>query len=196
MARPRTFDEGAVVETAMEQFWQYGYASTTVRDLADVTGLTLPSLYNAFGDKSELFRMTLERYFERNTRPRLEQMLASPSSIKAVRRFLAELVDRAITDPDRRGCLLINSAVELAAHDDELAPIIREYLARIETYFRRTLEAAQTRGEIAKTASPRDLARLLLSVVTGIRVLARSRPERAVLESVAHTAVSAIEGAH
>jgi TetR/AcrR family transcriptional repressor of nem operon len=195
MARPRTFDEGAVLDTVMDRFWHSGYTSTSVRDLADVTGLSLPSLYNAFGDKSELFQVALERYFKRNTRPRLEQMVASPDPLKAMRRFFAELVDRAITDPDRRGCLLINSAVELAARDDELAPVIREYLARIESYFRRVLEAAKARGEIAKTSSPRDLARLLLSLVAGIRVLARSRPERAVLESVVGTAMDAIEHA-
>ncbi|WP_246158348.1 hypothetical protein [Reyranella soli] len=30
---------------------------------------------------------------------------------------LAEIIDRSIKDPDRRGCLLVNSALDVAPHD-------------------------------------------------------------------------------
>ena len=36
-------------------FWRRGYEATSVRDLAHSMGISGPSLYNAFGDKHELF---------------------------------------------------------------------------------------------------------------------------------------------
>ena len=55
MPRPREFDETAALEAAIECFWRRGYEATSLRDLTASMGLTAPSLYNAFGDKEELF---------------------------------------------------------------------------------------------------------------------------------------------
>ena len=62
MARPRTFDEADVVEAARDQFWNRGYAATSVDDLTAATGLGKGSLYGAFGDKHSLFLRALDRY--------------------------------------------------------------------------------------------------------------------------------------
>ena len=62
MARPRKFDEGAVVGAAREQFWDGGYAATSVDDLTAATGLGKGSLYGAFGDKHALFLRALDDY--------------------------------------------------------------------------------------------------------------------------------------
>src|SRR5260370_23840609 len=104
MARPRGFDEEAVLDAATGCFWHRGYAATSVRDLAGSMGLTAPSLYNAFGDKSALFGLVLDPYVQRVIQPRIDRLAASPPP-EAVRRFLTAIVDRAVSDPDRRGCL-------------------------------------------------------------------------------------------
>src|SRR3981081_736929 len=62
MARPREFDEDTVLEAATQRFWNNGYEATSMRDLADHTGMTTPSLYNAFGDKRAIYRLVLDRY--------------------------------------------------------------------------------------------------------------------------------------
>lgn len=192
MARPREFDEEAVLDAATGCFWHRGYAATSVRELAVTMGLTVPSLYNAFGDKSALFRIVLDRYVEHVIQPRIDRLAALPP-MEAVRRFLTQIVDRAVSDPDRRGCLLINSAVELAPHDDTLAATISGHLARIELFFRGAIEAGRADGTLPVAARPDDSARLLLGVVVGIRVLARSRPERPLLDGIVRTALATIE---
>jgi TetR/AcrR family transcriptional repressor of nem operon len=64
MARPREFDEQAVLEAAVQCFWMHGYEATSVRDLAERMEITGASLYNAFGDKRSLFRRALDHYLE------------------------------------------------------------------------------------------------------------------------------------
>ena len=69
MGRPREFDEDAVLEAATERFWNNGYEATSMRDLADHTGMTTPSLYNAFSDKRAIYRLVLDRYVRLRSKP-------------------------------------------------------------------------------------------------------------------------------
>jgi len=46
MAGIRQFDEEAMLEQALELFWQKGFANTTMQDLAAATGVQRGSLYN------------------------------------------------------------------------------------------------------------------------------------------------------
>ena len=64
MARPREFDESAVIDRAMQQFWAHGYEATSVDDLCAVTGLNRSSLYRAFGSKRDLLDIALTAYEE------------------------------------------------------------------------------------------------------------------------------------
>ena len=54
MARPRGYDEQAVLTAAMHAFRREGYAHISVTELEAATGLRTSSRYNAFGDKSGL----------------------------------------------------------------------------------------------------------------------------------------------
>lgn len=193
MARPREFEEAAALDAATDCFWRNGYEATSVRDLAAQMGITGTSLYNAFGDKRALFRRALERYVERSMRARIARLEATLSPKDAVRAFVTEIVERSLDDPARRGCLLVNSALEIAPHDPRLGAEIADRLREIESFFRRAVTAAQADGTAPRDRSPRDLARLLLGVILGIRVLARTNPSRALLEGVARPALDLLD---
>ena len=98
-----------------------------------------------------------------------------------------------MNDRERRGCFLINSALEVAPHDKQLGALIADRLAEIEAFFYRSIKAAQAEGAIRQDRVAKDLARLLLGVLLGIRVLARSKPERALLEGVARPALALLD---
>ena len=195
MARPREFDEETVLDAAADCFWRDGYAATSVRDLAARMGIAAPSLYNAFGDKRELFRRVLDRYAERATRERILRLETTLSPKEAIRAFLGEIVERSLDDGDRRGCLLVNSALEIAPHDAELGGEIAARLGEIEAFFRRAIVRAQAEGDMPAGRAPDDLARLLLAVVLGIRVLARTNPRRDLLEGAAAPALALLDEA-
>ncbi len=183
MPRARAFDDAVVLDAAIDCFWQQGYAATSVRDLGAAMGLVPASLYNAFGSKHALFALCLERYLDRNMRERIERLEARHPPRAAIEIFLSEIVSRSLADP--RGCLLVNSALEVAPHDGEIGAVIAARLGELEAFFHRCILAGQGNGSIAATPCARDLARLLLTTVMGLRVLARSKAEPALLHGAA-----------
>jgi TetR/AcrR family transcriptional regulator, transcriptional repressor for nem operon len=192
MGRPRKFDEPAVLDAAMDCFWRAGYEATSVRDLAARMGISGTSLYNAFGDKRSLFCEVLRRYTNQSTRERIARCETTLPPKEAMRAFLGEIIERSVNG-DRRGCLLVNTALEVAPHDRELGAEVAAYLGEIEAFFRRAVAAAQTDGSAPSRHDPADLARLLLSVTLGLRVLARANPHRELLEGVARPALALLD---
>lgn len=184
MARPREFDEATVLEAAMNCFWGRGFESTSVRDLAEEMGITGASLYNAFGDKRSLYRRALAHYLQTSVRDRVSRLEQLPP-FPAIRAFFDEVIERSMTDKQRRGCMLVNAALELAPYDAEFQKVVSQEMVFIETFFRRCIAAGQKDGTISPARPPAELAKLLLSVLFGIRVLARARPQRAVLAGAA-----------
>ena len=191
MARPREFDETVVLEAAMNCFWTRGFEQTSVRDLAERMGITGASLYNAFGDKRSLYRQALSHYLEQTVRDRVAR-LENLSPALAIRTFFDEIIERSLDDAQHRGCMLVNAALELAPYDPEIRQLVVEEMTFIETFFRRRIEAGQQDGSIASTRPANEAAKLLLSVLLGIRVLARSMPRRDVLAGAANGALAAL----
>jgi TetR/AcrR family transcriptional regulator, transcriptional repressor for nem operon len=192
MARPREFETEVVLGAAMQCFWERGYAATSVQDLVRETGITAASLYNAFGDKRALFRAALNQYIDRSVGERIRRCEALPAR-EAIQGFFQDILNRSLSDREHKGCLLVNSALEVAPHDAEFQEIIATVLRRVEAFFLKCIKTGQADGTITRSSSAQDLARHLLAVLMGVRVLARVRPEKALLEGVIRPALSALE---
>lgn len=193
MARPREFDERAVLDAAVRCFWARGYEATSIRDLADSMGIAGASLYNAFKDKRSLYRRALDHYVANSVGERIGRLEGQYPPREAIGAFLGEIVERSLSDTERKGCMLVNSALEPAPHDPALQRAVADVLGQIEAFFRRCVAKGQASGTITTAQSADALAGLLLGVLLGIRVLARARPERALLEGVAHTAQAMLD---
>jgi TetR/AcrR family transcriptional repressor of nem operon len=192
MARPREFDEDAVLNAAMECFWKRGYEATSVRDLIERTGLTGASLYNAFGDKRSLYQKSLDRYFEASIADRIRRCDRMRPR-EAIGAFFAEVLKRSLTDRQHKGCMLVNAALDVAPHDLDVQKDVADALTRIERFFLGCVKAGQAEGTITASVPAKDLARHLLGVLMGVRVLARVRPERALLEGVVAPALALLD---
>ena len=193
MARLKAFDEERAIDAAVDCFWARGYEATSVRDLAESMGIGGTSLYNAYGDKRALFSKSLERYANRSMRERIARLEARHRPKQAVQAFLAEIIDRSLKDPDRRGCLLVNSALDVAPHDARIGRVVAGYLDEIRAFFRRNIVAARAAGQVPRNLDPDEASSHLLGVVLGIRVLARTRAKRRLLEAVAQPALALLD---
>ena len=104
---------------------------------------------------------------------------------------MTEIVERSLEN--RLGCMLANAALEVAPHDPDVAEVVAERMAELEAFFRRCVIAGQNDGSISPTVNPADAARLLLTTVMGLRVLARGYPKRAVLEGAVRQALNLLD---
>jgi TetR/AcrR family transcriptional regulator, transcriptional repressor for nem operon len=192
MARPREFDEEAVLDAAVQCFWAHGYEATSVRDLIEKTGVTGASLYNAFGDKRALYQRALDHYVEDSVLDRIRrcEALAPREAIDA---FFAEIVRRSLDDDQHKGCMLVNAALDVAPNDQGFQRIVAAVLIRVEEFFLGRIEAGQVDRTITRSLAAKTLARHLLGVLMGVRVLARVRPERALLEGVVSGALALLD---
>ncbi|WP_310631786.1 TetR/AcrR family transcriptional regulator [Paraburkholderia sp.] len=178
MGRPREFDETHVLDAACDAFWARGYEATSTRDLVKATGLTQPSLYNAFGDKRALFLRVLDHYLEQSLRERIARHEAAGTPGTSIAGFFAETVQRSLDDPAKRGCLMVNSVLEATPDDEALRTALAAEIVQIRDFFLRCVQAGQASGEIAKTVGAQEAAQHLLAVLLGLRVIARIQPER------------------
>lgn len=192
MGRPREFDEDVVLDAMVRCFWSRGYEATSVRDLVEETGLTAASLYNAFGDKRAVYRRALDRYVDGSITERIRRCAAMEPR-QGIGAFFEEIVGRSLTDREHKGCMLVNAALEVAPHDPAFQKAVGAMLGRIERFFRDSVRRGQADGTITLLVPADDLARHLLGVLMGVRVLARVRPDRALLKGVVAPALALLD---
>ncbi|MGO4502723.1 TetR/AcrR family transcriptional regulator [Dyella sp. 2YAF14] len=191
MARPREFDEQKTLEAVAEAFWARGYEATTTRDLAQRTGLTVTSLYNAFGDKQALFQRALEHYLDATLRERIDRLEKTLAPSEAIAAFFHEVIERSLSDKQQRGCFLVNSALEATPEAPELRAAIAAEIDAIRAFFRRCLLAARRSGEVPSSVSAAEASAHLLTVMLGLRVMARVDPDRTTMTAAIATALKA-----
>ena len=173
----------------MREFWQHGYRDTSVDDLVEATGVRPGSLYNAFhGGKRELFLGSLERYSSLVVPEKLGALEQPGASLAEVRAYFDGLVSDLMSPEGRMGCLMVNSTVELAAEDSEVARVVRGHMARLERNAAVALRNAQRRGEIPAGIDPAAKSTQLMATAMGLMVVGKTNPGRGVLETIVNAA--------
>ena len=180
----KTFDEDKAVEAAMLLFWKKGYTDTSMADLLKATGLTKGSFYNAFGSKYDLFVKALLKYDLENRCMILQELIAMDSPIQSIETFLNSLVDESAGDTNKKGCFIVNTAVDLGAHKEEIGQIITKGLGEVEAFFKQMIELGQAKKDIPESIDSQSTAKALMGTVVGIRVLGRGIYDRDALQAL------------
>jgi len=190
MPRTKQFDEDVVLERAMNLFWSRGFEATSMQALVDNMGINRGSLYGTFEDKRTLFERALERYDGAYRRDRFDRLETRYRPRRALEVFLAQVIDESIEDEERRGCFIVNTALELAPHDPEIAAYVEQVRKEIVDSLTRIIRRGQDSGEIRSSEDAQTLARTLLTVAFGLRVWARIAPRRKEMEQTMRAALA------
>ena len=176
----------------MDLFWRNGYEATSLAELIQEMGIGRQSLYNTFGDKHSLFVEAAKHYISSNGQHLLVALQAPGSPVGNIRKALHEVVDFLVSG-ECWGCLVTNSIVELAPHDEEVAKIVQSTVNRVEKAIKVALDRAVNEGEISANADTRAIARFLNSTVHGLGVMGKASASRAVLNDVVKIALTTLK---
>ncbi|MEU8466035.1 TetR family transcriptional regulator [Streptomyces sp. NPDC029003] len=194
MARTKEFDPDAVLQSALELFWRRGYEATSVADLVEHLGIGRASIYATFGSKHELYLRALDRYAE-SVDPLLLGDLSRPGpALPGVRALVRRFAAEAASPADRlNGCFVTNTAAELGSRDTAAARRVETSWDRLETLLHAALERARAQGELPERRDPRALARLLLVVLQGVRVVGKASDDPARVRDAAEQALALLD---
>ncbi|MDH3661650.1 MAG: TetR/AcrR family transcriptional regulator [Alphaproteobacteria bacterium] len=188
----KTFDTESTLTKAMEAFWVRGYEATSMQDLVDCMGIGRGSLYATFGDKRSLFIQALRLYDRLHRRDWTVRLAELPSGRSAIMAVFDGVIVASLEGGCRNGCLLMNTALELSPHDEEIEEIIKKCLEHMEAFFLEQLERGKAEGEIPNDLPTDQTAKGLLALLVSLRVFTRARPEPDLLRSISAEAEAMI----
>ncbi len=192
MTRTKEFDPDVAVAAAIDIFWARGYANTSMQDLVDELGLNRGSIYGTFGSKHELFVTALTRYCELAPQPLLDALAQDGPLLPRLRTTLVRLVDADLTDPERKGCLLVNAAMETLPGDTDTTELFARTTGTIRIAFESAIRRAIADGELRRELAPADAAAFLLTTLQGLRVMAKASDDRKALVATVDLALRAL----
>ncbi|GAA2260553.1 MULTISPECIES: TetR family transcriptional regulator C-terminal domain-containing protein [Kitasatospora] len=134
----------------------------------------------------------LERYSKLVIPQKLGELEAPGASVAEIRGYFEGLVRDLLSPEGRQGCLLVNTAIEKAAEDDEAAAVVRGHLARLERCMTHALENALRRGEVRDSLDAGGSAKLLVATCQGLMVVGKANPDEAVLRAIVEGAFAAL----
>jgi AcrR family transcriptional regulator len=172
--RPREFDVQEVLEKAVQVFCERGFHAASIGDLAAATQLASGSLYKAFKDKRGLYLAAMTHYKDSRDAELRAAIAPARTGRDRVRAALAHYAEASHGERGRLGCMLINSAAELATFDAELARWVATSLRRNETLLATLLQEGLADGSIPAHVDPAVTARLLLCLIQGMRVVGKT----------------------
>mgnify|MGYP000111689999 CR=1 FL=1 len=172
--RPREFDSESALDRAVLRFSEYGYHGSSISDLQVALGLTAGSIYKAWGDKRGLFVAALERYIEVRTQSINGCLAVCSCARDKIQALMEQYVQLSVGKSGRSGCLVVETAVELAISDLEIAERVSVQQKSREMQLRRLIEVAQAEGSVRADIDSAAVARLMLAVQQGMRVLGKT----------------------
>ena len=164
----------------MELFWKNGYHATSIQELVNHLGINRASIYDTYGGKKELFDKAFALYRQVNTNE-VALFLDKHENVKEGFRALFEMAIReSLSDVDRKGCFVVNTATELIPGDGSIKEVIKENQEVVESSFYDFLLRGQKNGEIAAGKDLKAIAGMIFTLYSGLRVIAKvqSDPEK------------------
>lgn len=193
MSRHREFNEPEVLEKAMMAFWQQGYEDTSYDDLVKATGVSRYGLYSAFGDKKEFFLKALDYYLDMNRCVMFGSLLEKDASLDDIHDYFARMVENA-NDPNKKiGCMLCNTAIELAQIDKDVEDKIHEIFRDTKSVLKRAVKNAIGKGELRAETNANETADFLFGLMMGGAMLVRSPIERSKIKNYLKTGLSVLK---
>lgn len=187
--RPRSFDEDVALNGAMMLFWEKGLSACSLDELSQAMNMNRPSIYNAFGNKDEIYRKALERFCMQLDQA-MEQTLGTGTDLReGLIAFFDAAIGHYCGNQPAMGCLMVCTAPSAALTHPQVGEDLRALIQRVDRGIARRLRRAQKEGELAADIHPELTARLLQATLQTIALRSRAGEAKRELKRLARFAV-------
>jgi|SRR5579872_4589043 len=187
MARPKTYNDDAVIDKALTVFWEKGFIGASSRDLIEATGISNGSLFNRFGDKKQLYLACLQKYADVYI-TELERLLATDMPFKKKLRKVLENTMRKAPDSNAyEGCFFFNTSVDSGIDDKDILLVTAGIRKRIEQAFHAAIEQAKKIERLPIRIDSAEMAKYFSAINTGLRALAKNNTSAAEMTTIINT---------
>ena len=191
MNRARAFDPTTALGQVVDLFSAKGYVETSMEDIVQATGVSRYGLYGTFGNKRELFEQALEQYAEGMGKRSFLRLLEPGASLDHIRKIFEERVSDMCEIDERKGCLFVHTAMQLAPQDAELKGVLQRFMKRMAKAFAIGLDSAKGRGEVAERVDVDAAGMQLTNLLFGLAVLGRTGFPRETLDGIVDSTLDA-----
>ena len=193
MPRTEVFDRNQVLEQAKNIFWLKGYNATSMQDLVDTTGLNRSSIYNSFGNKMNLFQLTLKKYQKEGSGFFEVLINSNLNGLQSISSVFENTLDMMINDSDRKGCMFINCHTEMSNQDIQLNNITAKNQELLISHFDTMVKKGQEDGSIKTTQKSIELASYLASSFQGFRIMGMNTTNKKMLAGIIENILTTVE---
>jgi TetR/AcrR family transcriptional regulator, transcriptional repressor for nem operon len=187
MAGTRQFDEDVLLEVALNAFWHSGFGATSMIDVAQATGVQRGSLYNAYGDKEQIFLLAFERYSNRFL-DFVGQTLSSPDPAVALTALFKGVIANMTEGAPSRGCLTTKIAIELPGAGKAIEARVKRLIEDFSALVRDALSTPAARRSLS--CDPQMAADLTVTFTRGLAVMERAYHDPRHLEKMSKQFIS------
>ncbi|WP_299530277.1 TetR/AcrR family transcriptional regulator [Ulvibacterium sp.] len=192
MPRITEFNEEKVLQNAMYVFWEKGYNGTSMQDLVDATGLNRSSIYNSFGSKSELYRITLSRYQRETGGIFQKALIKAKTPLEAIRLVFEGFLPEIVGDDKGKGCFVMNCKAEMGNQDRDIKEWLLDTQEQTLSTFQNLIREGQEQGIINKKQDCRSYAYFVFNAFQGFRMTGILIKDKKVLQQIIDNTLTVI----
>ena len=189
----RRFDVPVALSKAMEIFWRNGYEGASISELTRAMGITVSSLYAAFGGKRQLFDLVVEHYLGTKGRFMGDAFDEEREALPLIRRLLFEAAEKYAEASGPGGCFISSAAVCVTEANRDVERKLEDRrisnVKRIEGVVRSSIE----KGDVATSVNAEALAGFVGTVLQGMAQRGRDGASAEDLRTTADMAYTYVE---
>ncbi len=181
MARTIEFNKADILDQVTDHFWEFGYSNTSMSSIVERTGIQKTSLYRTFGNKEDLFQQSLKNYFHKRSS-------INKSGLSYIRSFLEKLLFESKGKGLKKGCLIMNSVLELSSlKDSKSLKLANSLWEQIRLHLKEQVEIAQEKNEIKEELDSEILSKWIITQAFTIREFSKITDDPQYFEQIATT---------
>ncbi|MGB6150383.1 MAG: TetR/AcrR family transcriptional regulator [Pricia sp.] len=169
MSRAKKYNEGEVIEKAMQLFWRNGYESTSMNMLEKEMGINKFSIYASFKNKEGVFVESLKMY-RKNVHCITKKLKEASADLDSVKQYFYDFLDFSQDGTNKKGCLVVNTVNEFGERaEPSISLETKIFSQHIKGLFAEKLKGDKNKDE----AMIEKQANYLLASVMGLSLVSK-----------------------